>query len=151
MNHPADPGGTSTGMNHKDDIRSQDSDHHVAVLPRKYVYIRNEDYGWIPPLLIEQDEKTAKVIVAPPYKSEWSIMSHDCKGAMTVNVKLKDYPGRVLPFQYGSSSGDGQLKDVDDLVDLPCVHEVSSWIHHIWDGKCLDGDSRLDELFGHLL
>ena len=38
------------------------------------VYIRSEEYAWIPARLVESDETTAKVAV-PQYETEEQIMS----------------------------------------------------------------------------
>ena len=97
------------------------------------VYIRSEEYAWIPARLVEQDKTTAKVAV-PQYESEEYIMSDGGKGAVgfkSAIVKLKDYMGNVLPLQNVGSGG--SLKEVDDMVDLPYLHEVSyaSFEHQI--------------------
>ena len=89
------------------------------------VYIRSEEYAWIPARLIEQDKDTAKVAV-PQYNSEEEILSDGGKGAVgfkSMTVKLKDYANRALPLQNVNKSG--SLKEVDDMVDLPYLHEVS--------------------------
>ncbi len=89
------------------------------------VYIRSDEFAWIPARLVEQDKETAKVAI-PQYESEEFIMSDGGKGAIgfkSAIVKLKDYQGRALPLQ--NCGSDGTLKEVDDMVDLPYLHEVS--------------------------
>ena len=89
------------------------------------VYIRSDDYAWIPARLVEQDKETAKVAV-PQYESEEYIMSDGGAAAIgfkSAIVKLKDYPSRTLPLQ--NCGNDGTLKEVDDMVDLTYLHEVS--------------------------
>jgi hypothetical protein len=89
------------------------------------VYIRSDEFAWIPARLVEQDKDTAKVAV-PQYDTEEQILSDGGKGATgfkSAVVKLKDYPGRALPMQ--NTGADGCLKEVDDMCDLPYLHEVS--------------------------
>jgi hypothetical protein len=53
-------------------------------------------------------------------------MSDGGKGAVgfkSAIVKLSDYISNVLPLQNVSSSGN--LREVDDMVDLAYLHEVS--------------------------
>jgi hypothetical protein len=62
----------------------------------------------------------------PQYESEEFIMSDGGKGAVgfkSAVVKLKDYPNSTLPLQ--NTGADGTLTEVDDMVDLPYLHEVS--------------------------
>ena len=96
------------------------------------VYIRSDEYAWIPARLVEQDKDTAKVAI-PQYDAEEHIMSDGGKAAVgfkSAIVKLKDYAGRALPLQ--NCGSDGTLKEVDDMVDLPYLHEVrrmdSKWM-----------------------
>ena len=88
------------------------------------VYIRSDEYAWIPARLVEQDDKTAKVAI-PQYKDEEFILSDGGKGATgfkSATVKLKDYANKTLPLQ--NVGKDGSLVEVDDMVDLPYLHEV---------------------------
>lgn len=89
------------------------------------VYIRSDEFAWIPARLVEQDKETAKVAI-PQYEAEEFIMSDGGKAAVgfkSAIVKLKDYQGRALPLQ--NCGPDGTIKEVDDMVDLPYLHEVS--------------------------
>jgi hypothetical protein len=90
------------------------------------VYIRSDEFAWIPARLVEQDKDTAKVAV-PQYECEEMILSDGGAGAVgfkSAIVKLKDYPSRTLPLQ--NCDGDGTLTEVDDMVDLTYLHEVST-------------------------
>ena len=90
------------------------------------VYIRSDEYAWIPARLVEQDKTTAKVAI-PQYESEEFIMSDGGKGAIgfkSAIVKLSDYVSNVLPLQNVGSSG--TLREVDDMVDLSYLHEVGT-------------------------
>ena len=89
------------------------------------VYIRSEEFAWVPARLVQQDKTTAKVAI-PQYDSEELIISDGGKGAVgfkSAIVKLNDYMANVLPLQ--NVGPDGSLKEVDDMVDLPYLHEVS--------------------------
>jgi len=89
------------------------------------VYIRSDEYAWIPARLVEQDATTAKVAI-PQYESEEFIASDGGKGAVgfkSAIVKLNDYISNVLPLQNVGSSG--TLREVDDMVDLPYLHEAA--------------------------
>eukprot|EP00980_Cylindrotheca_fusiformis_P004145 scaffold909_cov135-Cylindrotheca_fusiformis.AAC.2 len=89
------------------------------------VYIRSDEFAWIPARLVSQDAETAKVAI-PQYEAEEFIMSDGGKAAVgfkSAVVKLKDYPNMTLPLQ--NTGSDGTLKEVDDMVDLPYLHEVS--------------------------
>jgi len=89
------------------------------------VYIRSDEFAWIPARLVEQDKTTAKVAI-PQYESEELIMSDGGKGAVgfkSAIVKLSDYVSNVLPLQNVNSSG--TLREVDDMVDLTFLHEAA--------------------------
>jgi hypothetical protein len=91
------------------------------------VYIRSEEYAWIPARLVEQDKTSAKVAI-PQYENEESIMSDGGKAAVgfkSAIVKLSDYQNHSLPLQ--NVGKDGTLKELDDMVDLPYLHEVRSF------------------------
>ena len=102
------------------------------------VYIRSDEYAWIPARLVEQDKDTAKVAI-PQYESEEHIASDGGKAAIGFKraiVKLKDYQGRALPLQ--NCGSDGCLKEVDDMVDLPYLHEVRNQVEGISEFDLLD-------------
>jgi len=89
------------------------------------VYIRSDEYAWIPARLVEQDKTTAKVAI-PQYESEELIMSDGGKGAVKFKsaiVKLDDYVNNVLPLQNVGPNGD--LTEVEDMVDLAYLHEAA--------------------------
>ena len=95
------------------------------------VYIRSEEYAWIPARLVEQDKMRAKVAI-PQYDSEEKIMSDGGKAAVgfkSAMVMLNDYQNKALPLQ--NTGPDGTLKEVDDMVDLPYLHEVRETVNCI--------------------
>jgi hypothetical protein len=97
----------------------------VAAATANNVYIRSQDFAWIPARLVEQDVTTAKVAI-PQYPAEEFILSDGGKGASgfkTAVIELKDYPNKSLPLQ-NVDKNTGSLKEVDDMCDLPYLHEV---------------------------
>jgi len=89
------------------------------------VYVRSDEFAWIPARLVSQDKDTAKVAI-PQYEAEEFIMSDGGKAAVgfkSAVVKLKDYPNHQLPLQ--NTGKDGTLMEVDDMVDLPYLHEAA--------------------------
>lgn len=89
------------------------------------VYIRDDTYAWVPARLLEQDKTTAKVSI-PQYDSEEQILSDGGEGATgfkDATIKLKDYPNNTVPLQ--NTNKEGKLAEVDDMCDLPYLHEVS--------------------------
>mmetsp|Transcript_12318 Transcript_12318/g.29308 ORF Transcript_12318/g.29308 Transcript_12318/m.29308 type:complete len:1160 (+) Transcript_12318:158-3637(+) len=89
------------------------------------VYVRSDEFAWIPARLVSQDKDTAKVAI-PQYDNEEAIMSDGGEGAVgfkSAVVKLKDYPNHTLPLQ--NTGKDGKLMEVDDMVDLPYLHEAA--------------------------
>lgn len=89
----------------------------------QYVYVRDEEYSWVPALVIEQTKDTATVAVAN-YKNEAEITGENNHGARKskVTVKLKDYPNRSLPLQ---NVVEGRVKEVADMIDLSFLHEAA--------------------------
>jgi len=45
----------------------------------------------------------------------------------TAIVNIRDHPGRALPLQ--NCGSDGTLQEVDDMVDLPHLHDGSCKPH----------------------
>jgi len=89
------------------------------------VYIRDDEFAWIPARLVEQDKDTAKVAI-PQYDAEENIATDGgaaATGFKSAIVKLKDYQNHSLPL--ANCGKDGKLKEVDDMVDLPYLHEAA--------------------------
>jgi hypothetical protein len=90
-----------------------------------YVYVQSEEYSWVPARVIEWKEKEA-VVSIPQYKDEDAIQSDGgkhAKGEVSQTIKLNSYPGKTLPLQ--NVTEEGMLKEVEDMVDLAFLHEVS--------------------------
>lgn len=85
------------------------------------VFIRDKELAWVPARLLDQTPDKANVSVAS-YTDELDI-DLGGKGATKwtdASVNLKDYAefGKQLPLQNN--------KILDDMVDLPYLHEVRS-------------------------
>ena len=95
----------------------------AAVHTSNHVYIRHDEHGWIPGRLLETSNLTAVVSVLP-YTNQQDIGSLKLvkKPAQKVTVNLQEYPNQALLLQ--NVNEDGKLQQVDDMVDLPFLHEV---------------------------
>lgn len=88
------------------------------------VYIMDKKFAWVPARLVESQGDKA-IVSVPIYDDESKILSDGGKGAKSWKedkVSLKHYPGKSLPMQNVDKSG--MLTMVDDMVDLPFLHEV---------------------------
>jgi hypothetical protein len=106
-----------------------------------YVYIMSDEYAWLPGRVVDYtqtrsgDGTTAKDVLqanvsVPFFKNEDAIQSgpqsssSSARGKATIHtVKLAAYPSRSLPLQ--NVDEEGRLQEVEDMVDLPFLHEVS--------------------------
>jgi len=89
------------------------------------VYIHSEEHAWIPARIVEQNETTAKVAI-PQYNSEEAMICDGGKSAVgfkSATVQLKDYAHNILPLQ--NIGSDGGLEEVEDMVNLPYLHEAA--------------------------
>ena len=96
----------------------------LSVKTSNHVYVKSDEYAWIPARLLESDGETATVSI-PLYRDEQAIQSDGGRGSKTsskVVVELKDYPTRALYLQ--NVDEEGNLREVEDMVDLPFLHEV---------------------------
>jgi hypothetical protein len=105
-----------------------------------HVYIRSPEYAWLPARLLERDGDTAQVsrLTVKDEASIGIINSNGISGNNSSNKKtlqqqlqrsekqsinLNEYPNRAFPLQ--NVDRHGNLKEVDDMVELPFLHEVS--------------------------
>ena len=100
----------------------------AALSTTNHVYIHSEEYAWIP-ARVEKTEVVDGVakahVVIPEYKDERSIQSDGGRRAKRFKkdvISLEDYPNHALPMQNVDEKGN--LKEVEDMVDLPFLHEV---------------------------
>jgi hypothetical protein len=94
-----------------------------------YVYIHSDDYAWLPARVVAQQPDDEEVTVqVPVYKSERQMKSDGGRSATSFRkqqIKLADYPNQALPLQ--NVNEQGQLLMVEDMVDLPFLHEVRAY------------------------
>ncbi len=92
-----------------------------------HVYIRDDAYSWIPAHVLERPTDATTVVVnVPLYLSEQAILCDGGKQATKWerrSVDLSHYPNHALPLQ--NVNAQGSLQVVEDMVDLPFLHEVS--------------------------
>ena len=92
-----------------------------------HVYILHPEHAWIPAQVVERPTPTSAVVSVPLYSQQQAIV---CDGGRTarkwdkLTIQLEDYPNHALPLQ--NVDGQGTLQVVEDMVDLPFLHEVSS-------------------------
>lgn len=100
----------------------------AAVNTSNHVYVKSRDFAWVPARVLETDDTTATAVVSVPvYKDEQAIQSDGGRGATKfemTTVNLTDYPSGALLLQ--NVDEEGHLRQVDDMVDLPFLHEASS-------------------------
>jgi myosin-5 len=104
----------------------------AAVKTSNYVYILSDEYSWIPARRLldgshdEEDEITTATVSVPRYKDEQSIVSDGGRAAKSFDqrkVSLNKYPNEALPLQ--NVNEEGKLLVVEDMVDLPFLHEAA--------------------------
>jgi hypothetical protein len=90
-----------------------------------FVYVRSKEHSWVPARVLETKEKEA-IVQLLNYRDEQSILSCNdgrIAGSVEMSVQLNDYPAQSLPLQ--NVNEDGSLIQVEDMVDLSFLHEVS--------------------------
>lgn len=111
------------------------------------VYVMDKKYAWVPARLVESNGDKA-IVSIPEYESEEKILSDGGKGAKKWKedkVSLKHYPGKALPMQNVDKSG--MLTVVDDMCDLPYLHEVRSFAVYGMQRFFLISNAFICELF----
>lgn len=90
-----------------------------------HVYVRSKTLAWVPARLVDVRANEA-VVQVPRHRDERSIVCDGGRSAVRgwerMIVKLADYPNEALPLQ--NVCEEGMLKEVQDMVDLPFLHEV---------------------------
>ncbi len=86
---------------------------------------RSKEYAWIPATVVSIEGDKAEVSI-PQFADEQDIQSDGGKKAKSYlrkTIDLKSYPAKSLPLQ--NTDRNGFLRQVDDMVDLSFLHEVS--------------------------
>jgi hypothetical protein len=93
-----------------------------------HVYVKSEEYAWVPARLLETNGAKA-VVSIPQYKDENALQSDGGRAAVRFEKKtvdLLDYPNGALLLQ--NVDEEGHLNEMEDMVDLPFLHEVRKCI-----------------------
>jgi hypothetical protein len=88
------------------------------------VYIMHKNYAWVPARLLSL-EGDKGVVSVPQYADEASILTDNGEGATSweeKTVSVKGYPGGTFPMQ--NVGEDEKLNEMQDMCDLPFLHEV---------------------------
>jgi hypothetical protein len=94
----------------------------ASVNTSNHVYVMSDDSSWVPARLLELHADTATVSI-PIYRDEQSIQSDGGRAAYKSQEKtIQLVGGTSLLLQ--NVNEDGRLIEVNDMVDLPFLHEV---------------------------
>lgn len=86
-----------------------------------HVYVHSTDHSWVPARVVEYQEGAVVVSVAR-FKDEDSIQCCNSNGKSdSETIQLKNYTNQQLPLQ--NVNENGLLAEVEDMVDLPFLHE----------------------------
>ena len=91
-----------------------------------HVYLLDPVDSWIPCQVVERKSSTEVVVSIPQYRNQQAIKCDGGRSALrkkNKTVDLTKYANQALPLQ--NVDEDGRLKQVEDMVDLPYLHEVS--------------------------
>lgn len=92
----------------------------LSINTSNHVYIASEEYAWIPARVVEFVDEQHAVVSIPQYRDEQSIQSDGGRNAKRFEKKTVPLSKMLLQ----NVDDEGQLKVVDDMVDLPFLHEV---------------------------
>ena len=120
--------GTSNSTNTNSSTSTSTSNH---------VYVTSDQYSWMPARVVEYSKTDPNQVTVSicGFKDEDSIQSGSTINSSsssssrgqtqttTLTIDLRTYPNRSLPLQ--NVNEDGLLQQVEDMVDLPFLHEVS--------------------------
>jgi hypothetical protein len=81
------------------------------------VYVADKEFGWLPANIISQTDQQVTVKV-------FSTDGGEAAEERTVN--LTEYANQQLPMQNVDASG--HLMEMPDMVDLPSLHEVRTFL-----------------------
>lgn len=93
----------------------------AELMTSHHVYVKSKEYSWLPARLVEVNDTEATVQLFE-HQNEQEIGYGRRQKTSHHVVKLDDYPNRALPLQ--NTNADGVLQQVQDMVDLPFLHEV---------------------------
>ena len=104
---------------------AQRRQHELSMQTSNHVYILHPTHSWIPARVLEKKSNTEFLLNIPEYANEQAIASDGGRSAKGFEKQVHDitkYPNNALPLQ--NVDAEGRLKEVEDMVDLPFLHEV---------------------------
>ena len=91
---------------------------------KTYVYLLDSEKSWIPAQILERNDTDHNVkLNIPQYKDEQSIVCDGGRSARRFEKLIVDTSTQELPLQ--NVDNDGNLQVVEDMVDLPFLHEAA--------------------------
>ena len=97
-----------------------------VTMAESFVYVQSKEHRWVPARVVEKVGDEQIVVEVPIYSGEHQIACDGGENARfteTHHIKLTDYPNNVLPLQ--NVDDEGKLVEVEDMVNLSYLHEVS--------------------------
>ncbi|CAJ1968786.1 unnamed protein product [Cylindrotheca closterium] len=91
-----------------------------------HAYVLDPIDSWIPCQVVERKTSTEVVVSIPQYRNQQAIKCDGGRSALRKKNKIIDvskYSNQALPLQ--NVDEDGRLKQVEDMVDLPYLHEAA--------------------------
>lgn len=91
-----------------------------------HVYLLDPVDSWIPCQVVERKSSKKMVVSIPEYRNQQGIRCDGGRSALrkkNKTIDLTKYCNQALPLQ--NVDEEGRLKQVEDMVDLPYLHEVS--------------------------
>jgi hypothetical protein len=95
-----------------------------------HVYILDPVDSWIPGQVVERSSSERVEVSIPEYKNQQAIQcdaGRSAKRKHRKSIDLTAYANHALPLQ--NVDANGRLNQVDDMVDLPFLHEVSRFLY----------------------
>ena len=121
---------------------AQQRQHELSMQTSNHVYILHPTHSWIPARVLEKRSNTEFLLNIPEYANEQAIASDGGRSAKGFEKQVHDitkYPNNALPLQ--NVDAEGRLKEVEDMVDLPFLHEVRLFdIPWIFMSKCMQAN-----------
>jgi hypothetical protein len=119
---PEQPPSSSRNQPQEDTTTS----HELKTANHVYVLDPEQLQSWIPAQVISHKGKEEALLSIPQYINPQAIVCDGGRAARRFTkqtVDLTTYPNHALPLQ--NVDGEGRLQVVEDMVDLPFLHEVS--------------------------
>lgn len=105
----------------------------VGMTTSNHVYVLSDEYSWIPARIVQVSSSSSKsdstkvTVSVPIYKDEQAIQSDGGYQAIRQEERIIDlskYPKHIQQLPLQNVNENGILQSVQDMVDLPFLHEV---------------------------